>query len=244
MNLTSRFDIFNATQEPFADEKESASFLRTARDRFGVLNLSYWFLGSSRAVPDRMTWFSTYDESYTQIYMKEYSPLKDSAFHLCFSRLLPLDWDEARTTDDTVKDIHQIAERYGIGRHGVSIPIRELGVGDAMFSINFDCDDRHWGDVRRDLVNEVHLFAHYYHQRVKKLIAGQHRPMGEGFELSPREREVLMWAAEGKTAGETAQILKLSTSAVNLYTARAMSKLRAHTKTQAVAIAVRNSMFN
>ena len=102
--------------------------------------------------------------------------------------------------DDTVKDIHQIAERYGIGRHGISIPIRELGVGDAMFSINFDCDDRHWGEVRRELVNEVHLFAHYYHQRVKKLIAAQQRPMGEGFELSPREREVLMWAAEGKTA--------------------------------------------
>ena len=40
MNLTSRFDIFNATQEPFSDEKESANFLRTARDRFGVLNLS------------------------------------------------------------------------------------------------------------------------------------------------------------------------------------------------------------
>jgi DNA-binding CsgD family transcriptional regulator len=94
------------------------------------------------------------------------------------------------------------------------------------------------------LVNEAHLFAHYYHQRVKKLIAAQQRPMGEGFELSPREREVLMWAAEGKTASETAAILKLSTSAVNLYAARAMSKLRAHTKTQAVAIAVRNSMFN
>ena len=34
--------------------------------------------------------------------------------------------------------------------------------------------------------------------------------------LSGREREVLMWAAEGKTASETATILKLSTSAVNL----------------------------
>lgn len=244
MNLTSRFDIFNAAQEPFSGEEESASFLRTARDRFGVLNLSYWFLGSSRAVPDRMTWFSTYDQNYTRLYMKEYSPLRDSAFHLCFSRLLPLDWDEVRTTDDTVKDIHQIAERYGIGRHGISIPIRELGVGDAMFSINFDCDDRHWANVRHELVNEVHLFAHYYHQRVKKLIAAQQRPMDEGHELSPREREVLMWAAEGKTASETATILRLSMSAVNLYAARAMSKLRAHTKTQAVAIAVRNSMFN
>ena len=34
--------------------------------------------------------------------------------------------------------------------------------------------------------------------------------------LSLREREVLMWAAEGKTASETASILKVSTSAGNL----------------------------
>ena len=62
--------------------------------------------------------------------------------------------------------------------------------------------------------------------------------------LSGREREVLMWAAEGKTASETATILKLSTSAVNLYSSRAMMKLQATTKTQAVAIAVRNSLLN
>lgn len=62
--------------------------------------------------------------------------------------------------------------------------------------------------------------------------------------LSYREREVLMWAAEGKTASETASILKVSTSAVNLYASRAMLKLQAHTKAQAVAIAVRNSMLN
>ena len=53
-----------------------------------------------------------------------------------------------------------------------------------------------------------------------------------------------MWAAEGKTASETATILKLSTSAVNLYSSRAMMKLQANTKTQAVAIAVRNSLLN
>ena len=61
--------------------------------------------------------------------------------------------------------------------------------------------------------------------------------------LSLREREVLMWAAEGKTASETASILKVSTSAVNLYASRAMLKLQAHTKAQAVAIAVRNAML-
>lgn len=61
--------------------------------------------------------------------------------------------------------------------------------------------------------------------------------------LSVREREVLMWAAEGKTASETASILRVSASAVNLYSQRAMSKLRARTKTQAVAIALQHSML-
>ena len=61
--------------------------------------------------------------------------------------------------------------------------------------------------------------------------------------LSAREREVLSWAAEGKTASETADILHVSASAVNLYAQRAMSKLHARTKTQAVAIAMQNSML-
>lgn len=240
--MNSRFDIFNAEQEPFASDRESATFLRSARDRLGVLNLSYWFLGSSSAVPDRMSWLSTYDQDYTQLYMRDFSPLKDRAFHLCFSRLLPLDWDEARSSDETVRTIHELAERFGIGRHGISIPIREPGVGDAMFSINFDCDAHHWREVRRELVSEAHLFAHYFHQRMKRVVSAA--PVSAAFDLSPREREVLQWAAEGKTARETARLLKVSESAVNLYAARAMSKLRARTKTQAVAVAVRHALLN
>ena len=61
--------------------------------------------------------------------------------------------------------------------------------------------------------------------------------------LSAREREVLIWAAEGKTASETADILHVSASAVNLYAQRALSKLQARSKTQAVAIAMQNSML-
>lgn len=237
-----RFDIFNAARQPFADRCESADFLRRARDGFGVLNLSYWFLGASSDVPDRMIWFSTYDEGYMAHYMRDYTPLRDRAFKICFRRLLPLDWAEVRAADETVEDIHSTAERYGIGRHGISIPIREPGVGDAMFSVNFDCEDRHWGEVRAALVNDIHLFAHYYHLRMRDIVSGQ--TSSTAFDLSRREREVLQWAAEGKTAWETAQLLGVSASAVNLYASNAMNKLRAKTKTQAVAIAVRNALLN
>lgn len=240
--MSEMFDIFSARQEPFSDEGECADFLRAARDRFDVLNLSYWFLGASSGVPDRMTWCSTYDEGYMAVYLRDYSPLKDRAFEIGFRRLLPLDWAEVRNRDQTVRHIHEVAERFGIGRHGISIPIREPGVGDAMFSINFECEDRRWAEVRQRLVSTAHLFAHYYHQRMKSVIAA--RTVAARFDLSPREREVLLWAAEGRTARETALLLGLSESAVNLYAARAMSKLRARTKAQAVAIAVRHDILH
>jgi hypothetical protein len=171
--MMSRFDIFSAAMRPFADAGETADCLRAARDLFGVMNLSYWFLGASSDVPDRMSWFSTYDEGYVEVYLREVTPLRDRAFQLCFRRLLPLDWAEIRKEDLSVENIHLMAERFGIGRHGVSIPIREPGVGDAMFSVNFDCEDRHWNELRSSLANDVHLFAHYFHLRMKNVIAAQ-----------------------------------------------------------------------
>lgn len=236
------FDIFSASREPFANSSESCSFLHRSCERLGVLNLSYWFLGTSSDIPDRMSWFSTYDQGYMELYRREFTPLRDRAFQIGFRHLLPVDWEEVRRADQTVASIHALAESFGVGRHGISFPIREPGVGDAMFSVNFACEDRHWAEERARLVNEVHLFAHYFHLRMKTVIATQ--AVTAEFDLSPREREVLLWAAEGKTAWETAQLLGVSESAVNLYTSNALNKLRAKTKTQAVAIAVRNGVLN
>jgi DNA-binding CsgD family transcriptional regulator len=241
-DMSTPFNIFNEAAMPFSNAEESAGYLRAARDRFNVQNLSYWFLGASTQLPDRLTWLATYDEEYMAVYMRDYSPIKDPAFNVCFHRLLPLDWDEVRENDTTVQTIHEVAERYGIGRHGISFPIRDPGFGDAMFSVNFECEDRHWSDARASLVQGFHLFAHYFHLRMKGVIA--ERPVTSAFDLSPREREVLKWAADGKTAWETAQLLGVSERAIRLYTENAMNKLRAKTKTQAVAIAVKNAIIH
>lgn len=240
--MNRQFDIFGAEASPFASVEDSAVFLRSARDRFDVLNLSYWFLGASPDMPDRMTWLSTYDQDYMAFYMREYTPVKDRAFNVCFRRLLPLDWDEVRNTDEAVQNLHAVAERYGVGRHGISFPIRDVEMGDAMFSVNFECEDGSWNQIRTDLVNRLHLFAHYFHQRMRDVIAVQ--PVSSAFDLAPREREVLNWAAEGKTAWETARLLRVSERAVRLYMENAMTKLRANSKPQAVAIAFRNGILH
>lgn len=56
--------------------------------------------------------------------------------------------------------------------------------------------------------------------------------------LSDREREVMGWAARGKTAAETAEILSLSVETVQTHIKHSVDKLGAGNKTHAVAKAV------
>lgn len=54
-------------------------------------------------------------------------------------------------------------------------------------------------------------------------------------DLTPREREVLQWTADGKSAQDIADILTLSKSAVDFHLANSIRKLKVPNKTAAVA---------
>ena len=61
--------------------------------------------------------------------------------------------------------------------------------------------------------------------------------------LSPREREVLRELAEGGSYGEIGAKLFLSPDTVRAHAHKAMTKLGARTRTQAVAVAMRNALI-
>jgi two-component system response regulator NreC len=61
--------------------------------------------------------------------------------------------------------------------------------------------------------------------------------------LSAREREILRLLADGKSNKEIAERLSISPDTVRTYIRRAMDKLEAHTRTQAVAIAIRQGLI-
>lgn len=56
--------------------------------------------------------------------------------------------------------------------------------------------------------------------------------------LSEREKEVLRWSGDGKTADDIGQILQLSQSTVNFHLRNAMIKLNAPNKTNAIVKAI------
>jgi len=61
--------------------------------------------------------------------------------------------------------------------------------------------------------------------------------------LTPREREVLWWAAEGKSAAQIGEILHITKRTVDEHTHNAARKLGAANRTQAVAIGLRERLI-
>jgi DNA-binding NarL/FixJ family response regulator len=61
--------------------------------------------------------------------------------------------------------------------------------------------------------------------------------------LTPRQREILQMLADGMQTEAVARKLGLSTETVRTHTKRILAKLHADTRTQAVAIAIRNGLI-
>ena len=61
--------------------------------------------------------------------------------------------------------------------------------------------------------------------------------------LTSREREVLTWAAQGRSAAQISKTLNISKRTVDEHSQTAARKLGASNRTQAVAIAMRNRMI-
>jgi DNA-binding CsgD family transcriptional regulator len=66
---------------------------------------------------------------------------------------------------------------------------------------------------------------------------------GARAELSAREQDILRLLGAGMTTKEIAGTLFISPETVRTYIRRAMQKLEANTRTQAVAIAIRRSLI-
>jgi DNA-binding CsgD family transcriptional regulator len=74
-------------------------------------------------------------------------------------------------------------------------------------------------------------------------VGGKGRDLALANDLSPRERECLLWIARGKTYAEAALIIGMSFGSVKTYLDNARYKLNCATLAQATALAVAIGLF-
>jgi DNA-binding CsgD family transcriptional regulator len=114
---------------------------------------------------------------------------------------------------------------------GIIIPLCDVGGELSMVSVsNTEISAR---EETYETLAAVNLISTYFYENYKSLIK---KP--DPVYLSPREYEVINWAAEGKTDSEIATITSISTATVRYHWKNIFTKLNVFSRVSAVSKAV------
>ncbi|MGF1614684.1 MAG: autoinducer binding domain-containing protein [Gammaproteobacteria bacterium] len=163
----------------------------------------------------------------------------------CAKRLTPLLWkDIGVRKEDTPPLARQLmieAQDHGL-KSGVSFPAHAGGGESAILSL-VSQDEHKTAEAR--IINALptgQLITGYIHESARRIFANKALPIAKA-QLTPREKECLLWAAEGKTTWETAQILNISERTVVFHIQNASLKLNVSNRQHAIARAVSQALI-
>lgn len=139
--------------------------------------------------------------------------------------VLPLVWSENVFSQSPT--FWADAHAHGLHTGWAQACFNAQGVG-AMLTLSRAHNDLGTTELDAQGTRMVEL-AQAAHEHFATRLVAAHAP-DLTVQLHSREREVLMWTIDGKTAGEVGEILNLSERTVNHYIGQAMGKLNATNK--------------
>jgi LuxR family transcriptional regulator, quorum-sensing system regulator BjaR1 len=177
-----------------------------------------------------------FSDEWLKLYIKEGYARIDPALRMCRRTTKPFIWADAPYDPEreprTLEFVRRVAD-FGLAR-GLMVPIpRNAGrPGVVWFGGSNPELDVHTLPV-------LHCLALYAFEKLRQISrpAYEEKPL-----LTPREREVLAWAAEGKTAWQIGEILAISKRTVDEHVRAAVVKLGATNRTHAVVLAIRDHL--
>lgn len=168
----------------------------------------------------------------------------DFATRLCLSQTSPFRFGIEWEPGDASPEAHQVcldAADFGLFS-GVYLPLRMdaagLRKGGLGFSNGMKADE--FGKYMKEREAELVLALALCNSYLQKLVATRDRPM---IELSPREREVLTWVANGGSAKIIAHKLGIAARTVEHHIASAQKRLGASNSANAVAEAIKLNLI-
>lgn len=242
MNQQSPCEIFEDVFFKLVDEIETVSSITDGHDmlkafvaRYGLKNAAYLGINIPGLTNNNRPYIAvTYSNEWVHHYCSQNYFDVDPVLPSSMRSLLPLDWGRIKVNDRKIFNFFGEAKEYGVGRQGLSFPIRGRYGETALFSITHDCSDREWESFRRHCMRDFQILSFCFHELILRAESRFIKPSP----LSRRERECLYWASRGKTFSEIGIILSLSERTVKFYLDIARHKLGATNITEAVAKAV------
>jgi DNA-binding CsgD family transcriptional regulator len=176
-----------------------------------------------------------YPPGWTGHYMAQAYHAHDPVIRYCSRNILPVLWHgvPGGASEPDARRIMGEAADHGLCT-GLSVPLHtphgELGIFSGTVS-------RVGRAAQADIAQaqaHAHLLASYVHEALRRLAPmPPQRPV-----LSPREQQVLRWAADGKTSWEISCLLHISERTANFHLNTVAQKLGVFSRQHAIARAL------
>jgi LuxR family quorum sensing-dependent transcriptional regulator len=214
------------------------SVMEQSLARFGVETFIVTGLPTKRQPFEELVMASRWPAEFFMLYIENDYARIDPLARRSVQSHFPFEWDAdayRSDPDPRVVELMRHAAQFGM-RRGFLVPIHgpngeEGCVSTAATDLALTAHAR----------ASIHLISLYAYQRMRSLRGPlpEKRTM-----LTAREREVLTWAAHGKSASQISETLRISKRTVDEHTQTAARKLGAANRTQAVAIALRDRIID
>lgn len=184
---------------------------------------------------------STLPDVWVSHYVRNgYSDI-DPVIHRARHTSRPFLWRDVWSGDLLRKQAALREESAMLGlRHGVAVPLFGPAGHAALLSVSGADAEAERPEVARAMGAVGAQFQIAYQDLADPEAED---PVPDLVPLTPREREVLLWTARGKSNWDIGQILSISESAVNFHITNAMRKLEANSRVMAVLKAIRHGLI-
>ncbi len=188
---------------------------------------------------------SGYPEKWRERYLERNYLCIDPVVAHCTRSSLPINWSQVAPLEKKDKQARMFmdeARDHGL-RSGISFPVHTACGESAMFSLGSSDDHKKAGPRIEAMSPNALLFTAHLHEAVRRLFSQvDHLPISQ-ISLTEREKQCLLWAAEGKTTWETARILNISERTVIFHVQNAAEKLNVVNRQQAIARAISTGLI-
>jgi len=215
--------------------------LVSLKDNLGFDDVVYVILDHPEIAANQPKTVCTYSQNWIDYYYDNNLFNIDPVIRTSQQTAHPFSWKNIQFSRNEQKFMNSSSD-FGVARHGYSIPIRHGQHEFAMLSVTSKGNDEYWADLEHESIPIIKMLAHYYHNKFVTIL-NEADAAPEVPHLTDREKECLLWSARGKSAWETAQILKIAERTVTFHTNNACKKLGTSNRMMAVVQAIQQKII-
>jgi DNA-binding CsgD family transcriptional regulator len=217
------------------NERDLADTLKSIARNIGISHIAYLsFAPNTGEDTILLRAVVTYARSWQARYLIKQYVYVDPVVSYGRHAVLPFDWSRLPAQDPAVRAFTADAAKHRVGRHGISIPVRNRHGALSLVSFSSDCSTDEWASYKSANMTKL--------QQLSMLIDSaaniNAKLPTESVKLSAREEQCLILAARGKTFQEAAEILNISFGSMKAHLDTARHKLHCINLTHAVAVAI------